>query len=1087
MNHSIRSLLFAEGRALLRGNRADEAAGAFERALKEAGNSPSTTVLVEALADAYRATKSEYALRMLVSYAAGDSTQDVLLTRAGEILNPAAAVLVAPLIDTEWQWLVQDEPARTLLPRLLFAVDVCMSARQHEKAYELLTRARRLATESLQRQEIGQRLYEIGRRLNSADDLTRSEAVLRDAVDLAPDHTRSRWLLSEILRRRSYPENSAELARQGQVVGEADIKEALRVWADAAAQGEAAEAWALSSRASLNEQLAKLRDADQWILGWEAVVYALRAMLARGSDIAGDSSTLARCYRALDLRACELTLVKRGADLASTADEKQSALEELLITSTNAGEFDEALKVIGELGQSPWTDAVKAFVRTRQGAPDEALELVERAIAEGYQEAWCFDLRLLCYRETGPLERFWQACETTWSEAGEDDETLERRARAGLFLALRSGAFDDVTRVVARYSRSKTPTDLSPDQLQGLLALAKGDVEPAATHLRRSISLTTSRRDLEDLRRDLRFIETHLPASAQRATSLFKQVEEWMTARAAELATGLPGPERELEELLRTRPDTDAAGWLWIAANVTLAQFDVWGGRFEAAAARYVSVLERAEAKVPEARSALDGCGRELLNRAVTNLADAASADARASSIRLCEWLTQQAPLHGRIRGNAWTALMFAHALGGEIDRARSAFHAAKKAYDELGYASTPASSGPARTLIRRASDFWKIWDAVVTIVPMAYERRTFEEELITWFGTTYTTRTQPDELEWWPIILELGAGLIPENAHRDYQSWALFKTYLPELREWFVEKYGVRIGAIRVRGNANLAHEQYAILIDEVPVQLANNAVRLDASFVAAPRRSLVDARVAPDHIEDVRHPFSGKRCCWVAAPAQAALRAAGLATQEPLQFVVEHLKKVLCRHLHEYVGPDAVDMFVSEQCQTPEQQALANEVLPTATARFRFSRLLRALVRDGVPVTGIPEVLEAVRGVHLHPTARDAAIETVRLRLRSRLPGNGEGWRRVAVAPEVEHAIVNVIAKPGDGGAAARVDAAIRAILANAAVEEHEGVALTTANHDAAAYLRRVLPQDPWQVTALCQQEVYEPVAATVSSAAS
>ena len=119
----------------------------------------------------------------------------------------------------------------------------------------------------------------------------------------------------------------------------------------------------MSSRASLNEQLAKLPDADQWVLGWEAVVYALRAMLARGSDIAGDSSTLARCYRALDLRACELALVKRGADLASTTEEKQSTLEELLITTTNAGEFDEALKVIEELGQSAWTDAVKAFVR----------------------------------------------------------------------------------------------------------------------------------------------------------------------------------------------------------------------------------------------------------------------------------------------------------------------------------------------------------------------------------------------------------------------------------------------------------------------------------------------------------------------------------------------------------------------------------------------------------------------------------------------------------------------------------------------------------------------------------------------------
>jgi len=1087
VNRSIRALLCAEGHALMRAQRSDDAAAAFERALKEAGNLPNTATIAMALADAYRNSKPEYALRILLSYAACDSAQQhELLSRAADMLQASAATLVAPLLDREWSWLVQDLPEHTALQRLLLAADIHLLAERLGDAVANLRRASHVATSPTERSQVAKRLYEVGRRLNLSSDLVLGADVLRDAIGLTPDDLRARWLLSEVLRRRSYPANSPELRQDGKVVGEADGKEALRVWTETAVRAEAIDSWALSSRAMLNEQLAKLPNSDQWTLAWEAVVYALRAMLARGYDYADDCATLARCFRTLSLKRCELALARRAVTIAS-AEEKRGANEELLIATANAGEFEEALKLIGELGRSAWTDAVKAFVRVRQGAAGEALELVERAIAADMQEPWCFDVRATCYQQTGDEERFRQSCETTWASTGTDDDTLLRRGRAGLFLAVRSGHFDEVAAVIDTcVGRSSLPTDYTAVQLAGLLALARGDAPAATSYLSRSISLTSSRRELDDLLTDLRLLERYMAAPAALVASALTEVKAWIAMRTTQLTIDVQGPGDEISGLLQLRPETDAEGCLWIAAQLTLAQFDAWDGRIEAAVTCYNGVLERAADKIPEARRALDRCARQLLNQADRTLAEDAIAGAHTPAIRICERLAHQSQIHYAIRGEAWTSLMFAHVMNGILDQARTAFQAAVKAHGESRRSSSPAASVAIRlnSLIRSASDFWKVWDAVVQIVPMAFERSDLEHGLLSWFRTMYSKQPHWKELEWLPIVLELGDGLIPESADKGYQNWTLFETYIPELRDWFVSQYGVNIGSIRVRGNASLGPTQYAVLIDEVPVPLGDDTGRAGASLVTAPIEALLAAGVARSDVEEVRHPFTGRRCYWVAAPPLVELRAAGLPAHEPLQFVVEHLRKVLCRHLHGFVGPDSVEALISEQCQTPEQQALVNEVLPTPSARFRFSRLLRALVREGMSVREVPDILQVVRGVHVYPSAREAAVKAVRLQLPSQLRPTHDGWDRVAVPSNLQSTILSAITNPDDSVVGARIAAETVRILAAVTNEESSGVTLTTVRYETAAYLRTVVLPDAWNVTALCQEELYEPAPAALSS---
>ncbi len=1088
MSETIRSLLFREGHAYVHAGRVQDAVEAFEKALKETGSRPSTPEIALALADASKkGPRPEQSIHTLVTYAASYGEQrDELLRRATQILQPQWATLLAPLLETEWRWLTADDSHSVELPQLVLAADIYSSAGNYNRALVVLRRARTLVADG--DRTVSRRLYEIARRLNDANDLAQAVEVLNEAVQIAPDDVRSRWFLSEILRRRSYPDNTRELRDQDAAVGETFLRDALRVWNEAVARTDHIESWALGSRTLINEQLAKLKGADRWTLGWEAVTLAQRALLARGFDDVFNCSTNARFYRALGLTACEIAMVTRAADLASTDEEKRAATEERVITTANAGEFDTALELVRGLGQSAWTDAIQAFILVRRGMAQDALALAERAIAADYREPWCIDMRADCCREAGEHERFLKECEAIWSALdGKDVDAALSRARAGLWLGLRSGTFDEAAALVSGYQEnSNLPTDTGPGQLLGLIALARGDLKSGIDHLRQTIALTWSTRELDDLRRDLRYLaEHHTDAAMAQAIRDAKEIEEAITSRRTLLTAHPPSAEDELTNLLQTRPEGDAGGWLWVGAQATLARLDVWADRLESAVTRYSSLIDRAASSFPEANQAITECGNTLLTRADAAVREGASTADRSASVRAHDFLAGQPRLKGDVRGDASTALMLLHGLSGDQQSARLAFHAATDWYGADAHDVSARVAGRLRSLIRSEGDFWQVWKTVVHILPMAFDRYQLQPRLFEWFSTTYSAQPTANEVERLPIVLELGSNLIPEDAAENWREWDLFDTYLPELKKWFAAEHGVTIKPVHVRANLNLSHDQFAILIEDAPVPIARNSVRPECAFVTAPWARLLAAGVSPSDADEERHPFTGQTAYWVKWAGWTKVQSAGLPLEEHIRFVMEQLRRTLHDHVYEFLDPDDVDALIAEYQASTEDKALVNEVLPSSTARFHFSRVLRALVKQDVPVQDLREILHAIRGVHLHPTAMNAAVRTLRLRLRSRLPGNGAGWHRLALPSHVEESVERAIDQ-ADGVSAARVLSEVRSLLATVSDEQdHIGIVLITTRYDTAEYLRSCLRHQSSAVTALCHEEVYEPAAVSLQSA--
>ena len=85
----------------------------------------------------------------------------------------------------------------------------------------------------------------------------------------------------------------------------------------------------------------------------------------------------------------------------------------------------------------------------------------------------------------------------------------------------------------------------------------------------------------------------------------------------------------------------------------------------------------------------------------------------------------------------------------------------------------------------------------------------------------------------------------------------------------------------------------------------------------------------------------------------------------------------------------------------------ALIAAALPDERAHYHFAQMLRALVKEYVPVTHWKDILETVRKVAFVNDDVSEAIRAVRLRLKQLLPGNDPNTPRFELPSDLENSI--------------------------------------------------------------------------------
>ena len=219
----------------------------------------------------------------------------------------------------------------------------------------------------------------------------------------------------------------------------------------------------------------------------------------------------------------------------------------------------------------------------------------------------------------------------------------------------------------------------------------------------------------------------------------------------------------------------------------------------------------------------------------------------------------------------------------------------------------------------------------------------------------------------------------------------------LPALRSSIVTHAGVEPGQVLIFSSEALRPHEYRLLLDEIPIAggragperyfCPDGAACRELALAGSPEPSPVDSREG----------------WWLDdAEGHRAARDAGLEVWDRYDYMLEHLKAVLIARADILLGFGEMEQLVT---------GAGIDVLPDERSGARLLAVLKRLAREGIPLSDVPTVQEAVASLQLARYDVDAAVERVRAQLEGRLPGLDEQVRLVGLPPDLEDLVTRSI----------------------------------------------------------------------------
>ena len=245
--------------------------------------------------------------------------------------------------------------------------------------------------------------------------------------------------------------------------------------------------------------------------------------------------------------------------------------------------------------------------------------------------------------------------------------------------------------------------------------------------------------------------------------------------------------------------------------------------------------------------------------------------------------------------------------------------------------------------------------------------------------------------------VVRLGAGLVPQDTG---PSWMLFTDHLPAMRTRIELETGVTLPGIIFREMPGDAPGGYEIELDGL-VQIVG-ATQLGYVFSALSVAHLGTLGIPAERLIEAPDPVTGRSGAWI---AEADRKLAGDQAEpcvQPLAYVVLQLEAVLRANLGGLIDLDRVEALLDMWSLDPEGARAVEELLPSRRDRIRFSRLVRDLVSEMVPVADWRDVLEPLGEGAFGERPIEPAVAAIRRALGERLPGGERSLRRVTVPRE-------------------------------------------------------------------------------------
>jgi flagellar biosynthesis protein FlhA len=260
-------------------------------------------------------------------------------------------------------------------------------------------------------------------------------------------------------------------------------------------------------------------------------------------------------------------------------------------------------------------------------------------------------------------------------------------------------------------------------------------------------------------------------------------------------------------------------------------------------------------------------------------------------------------------------------------------------------------------------------------------------------------------------VTIELGFGIVQLV---DEKRGSPLVARITGVRKQLSQAFGFVIPQFRVRDALDLPPQQYRILLGGVP---------LGGATVLADKVLAIDAGEArKDHTlkgTETRDPSFGCPALWIDAAARDHAIAEGFLTVDAGTVIATHLNQVLSERPQDLLGPDEVKALI--ESVKDHSAGLVETVFPQPLSLAAMTRLLRALLEDGIPIGHPLPILSSLSRAVQVTVEHARLVEMVRADLGALIVGRvcppGERLPVITLDAALESAIVQGLADPVTG----------------------------------------------------------------------
>ncbi|MDE8651160.1 flagellar biosynthesis protein FlhA [Novosphingobium album (ex Liu et al. 2023)] len=228
-------------------------------------------------------------------------------------------------------------------------------------------------------------------------------------------------------------------------------------------------------------------------------------------------------------------------------------------------------------------------------------------------------------------------------------------------------------------------------------------------------------------------------------------------------------------------------------------------------------------------------------------------------------------------------------------------------------------------------------------------------------------------------VTIELGYGLVQLV---DDRRGSPLIARITGVRKQLSQSFGFIVPQFRVRDALDMPPHDYRILL---------GGVVLGTASIRADRILAIDAGEArPNHTlkgETTRDPSFGCPALWIEPSARDHAIAEGFLTVDAGTVIATHLNQLLSERPQELLGPDEVKALLDAMKE--HSSGLVETIYPQPLSLAAITRLLRALLEDGIPIGHPLPILTSLSRAIQQTVDHERLIELLRADLGALIVG--------------------------------------------------------------------------------------------------